>query len=188
MSLTRAVILCVAIALFAAACGSDGAVAETTTTAPVEASSTTTLPVATTVTTTTLGTTTTTEQRPPATVTTIVVQLDLTALGYFNGTVDGIAGAETRAAIAKFQSDNGIEADGEFGPVTDSEMVPQLMADTAYVEDVQEKLQEPDLYTGPIDGDYGAGTTAAIKKLQADCDLEQTGEIDIATRICLYEA
>ena len=134
------------------------------------------------------GTTTTTEQRPPATVTTIVVQLDLTALGYFNGTVDGIAGAETRAAIAKFQSDNGIEADGEFGPVTDSEMVPQLMADTAYVEDVQEKLQEPDLYTGPIDGDYGAGTTAAIKKLQADCDLEQTGEIDIATRICLYEA
>ncbi len=188
MSLTRTGIVCLAFALLGTACGGDGSDPETTTTAPVETSTTTTIPVATTVTTTTLGTTTTTIPRQPATVTTVVVQLDLMALGYFTGTVDGIAGEETQAAIAKFQSDNGIEADGEFGPVTDSRLVPKLLADTAYVEDIQEKLKDLNLYSGPIDGDFGAGTTAAIKKLQSGCDLEQTGEIDIATRICLYEA
>lgn len=115
------------------------------------------------------------------------MQIDLTALGYFDGVTDGIAGEQTRAAIAKFQADAGIEADGEFGPVTDAALVPLLMADEAYVENVQEALTDKDLYSGPIDGDYGRGTKAAVEDLQASCDIEPTGEIDIATRLCLFE-
>jgi TPR repeat protein len=40
------------------------------------------------------------------------IQEGLTALGYYNGPIDGIAGPMTRAAIGKFQSDNGLPATG----------------------------------------------------------------------------
>ena len=169
-----------ALMLIAAACGGGEDAADTTTTL---ATTSTTTTVATT-TTTTLATTTT-DSGLVATATTLVVQMDLTWLGYFEGVIDGIAGDETRSAIARFQADAGIEADGEFGPVTDAAMVPQLQALPEYVEDVQEELAERELYTGPIDGDYGNGTRAAVEKLQAECELEETGELEIATRICL---
>lgn len=172
----------VVAAVILAACGGDGA-SETTTTA-------TTIPATTssTSTTTTVPETTSTTTVPAAgaTSTMYVVQADLTALGYFDGVIDGIAGEITTAAIASFQTDVGVEADGEFGPVTDAEMYPLLQRDSAYVEGVQEALAELELYTGPIDGDYGAGTEAAVKKLQASCDLEETGDLDIATRLCLF--
>ena len=170
-------------ALVLAACG--GETAETTTTAPATTTSVTTQTVAAT-TTTTLPATTTTVRTIPATDTIVVVQQDLTVLGYFTGTIDGIAGEETRAAIAKFQADAGIEADGEFGPVTDAAMVPELQANADYVELVQEELQELEFYSGPIDGDYGRGTQAAVERAQAACEIEETGELDITTRLCLF--
>lgn len=174
--------LIVAAAFVLAACGGDGAADTTTTTAAettsTSSTSTTTIPVAT--------STTTTTSALPATSTMYVVQGDLTALGYFEGVIDGIAGEVTTAAIASFQSDMGIEADGQFGPLTDAAMYPLLQKDSTYVEGVQESLAELELYTGPIDGDYGKGTEAAVKKLQASCDLEETGELDIGTRLCLF--
>lgn len=169
--------------LAAAACGGSAA-DTTTTTAPVAV----TLPPTTTVATTTIPTTTTTTVAGPgATSTIIVVQQDLTVLGYYTGTIDGIAGDETTAAIASFQDDAGIEADGEFGPVTDAAMVEALQADDTYVKLVQTKLTDLEFYTGPIDGDYGKGTQAAVEKLQKSCDLEETGELDITTRLCLAD-
>jgi peptidoglycan hydrolase-like protein with peptidoglycan-binding domain len=168
--------------LVVAACG--GSADETTTTAevvvtpPPTTSSTTTTTTATT-------TTPTTVAGPGATSTIIVVQQDLTVLGYYTGTIDGVAGEETKAAIAKFQADAGIEADGEFGPSTDAAMVEALQADDTYVKLVQKKLTDLDLYSGPLDGDYGKGTRAAVEEFQASCDLEETGELDITTRLCL---
>ena len=174
---------CVTLAVLLAACG--GSTEETTTTS----TSTTTVPVATTsssTTQTTVPLSTTTTPSLGATDTIYVVQADLTLLGYFDGIIDGIAGEETRAAIAKFQAEAGVEADGEFGPVTDGELTPLLEANTDYVEQVQEALQELDLYSGPIDGDLGSGTRAAIEQAQAGCDVEETGSLDIATRLCLF--
>ena len=171
-------------ALLLAACGGD---ADETTTTSTTLAPTTTTSSTTTTTTTPTSTTTTTISSIPATATTYQVQADLTALGYFDGVIDGIAGEVTRAAIARFQTDEGIEADGLFGPVTDAAMVPRLQADEAYVETVQEALTDLDLYSGPIDGDFGSGTVDAVEELQEDCELEVTGEIDIATRLCLFE-
>jgi peptidoglycan hydrolase-like protein with peptidoglycan-binding domain len=173
----------VAAAIILAACGGDATV-ETTTTSTIAAttsstSTTTTVPATT--------SSTTTVPTVGATSTMYVVQADLTALGYFDGVIDGIAGEITTAAIASFQSDVGIEADGEFGPLTDGEMYPLLQKDPDYVEGVQEALTELELYTGPIDGDYGPGTRAAVEKLQASCELEETGDLDIATRLCLFQ-
>lgn len=46
------------------------------------------------------------------------VQTALTKLGYDPGAIDGIDGAATRAAVRAFQSDNGLAADGDAGPMT----------------------------------------------------------------------
>lgn len=167
--------------LVVAACG-GGAEETTTTTAPPTSTTSSTTTIATT---TLPSTTTSTAPGLGATSTMIVVQQDLTALGYFTGSIDGIAGAETTAAIAKFQADQGLDADGQFGPKTDAAMVPLLQADEDYVKDVQETLTELEFYRGPIDGDYGKGTQKAVELLQGSCELEETGELDIATRLCL---
>ncbi|MDA2979046.1 MAG: peptidoglycan-binding domain-containing protein [Actinomycetota bacterium] len=175
------------VALVAAACGGEGAADTTSSTTSSIGFTSTTLAT----TTTTLATTTTTTEPGPvlrATDTTLRVQIDLKALGFFDGQVDGIAGEETQAALKAFQTQQGISADGEFGPQTDGIMYPLLMEDTAYVEELQKNLEDLGIYTGPVDGDYGKGTTAAVKKLQGSCDLEETGSIDIATRICLDHA
>lgn len=175
-------ILGVILAVLAASCG--GSAEETTTTSTTVPAPSTTTSSSTTVTTVPLSTTT--APSLGATDTTYVVQADLTLLGFFEGVIDGVAGDETRAALAKFQDEVGIEADGEFGPMTDGELVLLLEANKDYIEQVQEALADLDLYTGPIDGDLGSGTRAAIEKAQASCAVDETGSLDIATRLCLF--
>ncbi|GMQ94724.1 MAG: hypothetical protein BMS9Abin12_2229 [Acidimicrobiia bacterium] len=181
MKIVRLGLLLGILMLAAAACGEDAV--ETTTTSSTVA----TAPTSTTTTSTTTipPTTSTTKAGLGATSTIVVVQQDLTALGFFSGKIDGIAGEETSAAIAKFQADAGIEADGVFGAQTDAALAPRLQADEHYVEDVQETLVELKFYGGPVDGDYGKGTTRGVKLLQKSCDLEETGDLDINTRLCL---
>ncbi len=45
-------------------------------------------------------------------------QHQLKMLGYYTGAVDGIFGQGTRAAVVKFQSEHGLQADGRLGPAT----------------------------------------------------------------------
>jgi len=45
-------------------------------------------------------------------------QAELANMGYYNGTVDGIPGPETRQAIADYQADNGLPIDGHLNPPT----------------------------------------------------------------------
>jgi peptidoglycan hydrolase-like protein with peptidoglycan-binding domain len=186
MTYLRMTTMACVVALAASACG-GGETAESSTTTSVVFTETTT----TTVVSTTLATTTTTTvpaEKLSATSTTLQVQLDLKALGFFDGQTDGIAGEETQTALRSFQTQQGIGADGEFGSQTDAAMVPLLVASVEYIKKLQEELKELGLYTNIIDGKLGKGTKAAIENLQGSCDLEKTGIIDIATRICLAEA
>lgn len=176
-------ILAIILALIAASCGGSAEETTTTTSTTAPAPSSTTSS-STTVTTVPLSTTT--APSLGATDTIYVVQADLTLLGFFEGIIDGVAGEETRSALARFQDEAGIEADGEFGPVTDGALAPLLEANRDYIEQVQEALAELEFYTGPVDGDLGSGTRAAIEKAQAACDLEETGSLGIATRLCLF--
>lgn len=43
----------------------------------------------------------------------VAVQVQLTKLGYYNGTIDGSVGPQTQAAIAKYQTLNGLPANGQ---------------------------------------------------------------------------
>lgn len=46
------------------------------------------------------------------------IQQKLKSWGYYNGAVDGVYGSQTVAAVKKFQSKNGLTADGVAGPKT----------------------------------------------------------------------
>lgn len=181
MKRMRLGILLGSLLLVAAACGGSAADTTTTTSTTVAAAPPTTQPAVS----TTLPATTTTATKLGATSTMIVVQQDLATLGLFDGKIDGIAGEQTRSAIAKFQADAGIDADGNFGPNTDAALILLLVADEDYIAEVQETLIELEFYGGPVDGSIGTGTEKGIKLLQKSCELEETGTLDIATRLCL---
>lgn len=186
MRIGRLSVAAVAVSVLVAAC--SGGTATTTTSS---STSTTSLAVETTISTTTTTTTTqptTTSAAPshePATSTIVVVQQDLEALGYFEGTIDGIAGEITKAAIAKFQADAGIEVDGVFGAQTDAALSAALIRNKEYVTELQKFLVDEKLYPGPIDGDYGKGTKRAVEAFQKSCKIKETGQLDIATRLCV---
>lgn len=46
------------------------------------------------------------------------IQEALKSAGYYEGSVDGNIGPKTKRAIEKFQTDNGLKADGKVGPKT----------------------------------------------------------------------
>jgi len=189
MRIGRLSVAAVAVSVLLAACSGGTATttasSSTSTSTPAVTSTTsttsTTVPKSTT-------TTTTAPAHEPATATTVIVQQDLAALGYFDGTVDGIAGEITKAAIAKFQADAGVEIDGVFGAQTDAVLAEALEKDEKYVTELQEFLVDLKLYPGPIDGDYGRGTKRAVKAFQKSCGLEETGQINIATRLCVADS
>lgn len=184
MRIARLGSLLFVLALVVAACGTS-APETTTTTSPAP-----TTAIETTTTLTTAPPLTTTTTAPPlpgmaATSTIIVVQQDLTTLGYFSDAIDGISGPKTRTALAEFQTGAGIASDGVFGPITDAALTLRLQADEKYVIELQEALTELEFYTGPTGGVFGEGTRKGVRLLQESCDLEQTGELDIRTRLCL---
>jgi len=182
----RLSIVAAALALVAAACGSgdDPETTPTTTLAAVATTAPTTTAPPPTTTVAQSTTTTHVDSDIPATATTVMVQTDLTFLGYFEGVIDGIAGPITQEAISAFQEDAGIEVDGVYGPQTDAAMATTLEGNEEYVTDLQEFLIDLKLYSGPADGDYGAGTEKAVKAFQKDCEVEETGSLDMPTRLC----
>jgi peptidoglycan hydrolase-like protein with peptidoglycan-binding domain len=46
------------------------------------------------------------------------VQVALSALGYYNGQINGLLGPDTQDAIARFQNDNGLYATGAIDELT----------------------------------------------------------------------
>ena len=174
-------------AVLAACSGGDGEAGTTTSSTAAPAPTTTTRAPVTTQATTTLAPTTTTPGQV-ATATTTVVQVHLTALGYFEGDTDGVAGPVTVAAIEAFQKDAEIEVDGEYGPETAEALATAVEEDTDFIEAIQEDLTEVGLYTGPIDGDYGSGTVVAVEKLQEQCEIDVDGRFTVKTHLCLIEA
>lgn len=50
------------------------------------------------------------------------------------------------------------------------------------VRTVQEALKEKGHYTGPIDGQWGAETQAALREFQQSSGLDATGQLDPETR------
>lgn len=134
------------------------------------------------------------------------IQSELSLLGFYNGKVDGIFGAGTESAIARFQKNAGILPNGEanytlltnlksatalikqqnFAKKSERQVAqkqPRLIVfDTALVSKIQNGLKdqfgETDIV---VDGVMGSQTRTALRNFQKRFKLEITGEPDDAT-------
>ena len=127
------------------------------------------------------------------------LQLRLRDAGYYPGPADGLSGAATHDALARFQAQRGLPVTGE----PDRQTVLALGLDparyaaaayppnpppaTAYVpppvpdsdvetHDIQRRLRELGYYQGPLDGVMGHRTRIALAEFQHDHRLRVTGE------------
>jgi branched-chain amino acid transport system substrate-binding protein len=119
------------------------------------------------------------------------LQLALRALGFYDGPIDGVWSDELSASLAAFQISVGLPPTGVLDSATYDALVKQLGGAagllSASVADIQIALRDLGFYNGPIDGQWNAETVAAVKALQAELGVPQTGIIDLATIIAIYE-
>ena len=106
------------------------------------------------------------------------LQTVMTHLGFYSGPIDGIYSDETTAAVVEMQKALGVTADGVYGPETDAALKGKAQD---VVIQIQTVLTEYGYYTGPIDGDYGANTQAAVEKLQTDLGVTADGRFGAET-------
>lgn len=129
------------------------------------------------------------------------LQKRLKALGYFSGGSDGAYGAETQAAVLRFQLANGLDETG----IADASVQNRLYSGTpiswkdfivagcasagdsgANVRRLQLWLREKGYFSGECTGRYGDGTQQAVRRFQLDNDLEPSGDLDAGSCEKLY--
>jgi peptidoglycan hydrolase-like protein with peptidoglycan-binding domain len=95
------------------------------------------------------------------------VQIAMQQLKFYKGSIDGVYGAKTAAAVKAFQASVGLTPDGVAGPKTITAYEAALKGDSS-VATLQQELKNLGYYQGAIDGVYGPSTTAAVRTLQVD--------------------
>ena len=132
----------------------------------------------------------------------IDLQNDLKRLGYYNGTIDGIFGPQTRESVIKFQQTNRLINDGIVGPatydaiynhinnnarttnnnITISRPILKLGSQNhEYVILLQRMLNDSSFYFGNMDGKFGPATETAVIKFQEANNLIDDGIVGPAT-------
>ena len=127
------------------------------------------------------------------------VQTALKNKGYYTSNVDGKFGAQTLAAVKKFQKDNGLTQDGIVGPATKAKLlgsggtsVKPPSGTIRYgmsgedVKSVQTALKNKGYFSANVDGKFGVLTQDAVKKFQKDNSLTQDGVVGPATKAKLF--
>jgi peptidoglycan hydrolase-like protein with peptidoglycan-binding domain len=95
-------------------------------------------------------------------------QLNLrTHCAYYMGAIDGIQGNGTKRAYLNFQRDNGLVADGIYGPATETKLIE-------VIRNLQQLLCNKG-YKIAIDGLVGNGTLNALKDFQSKNGLPVDG-------------
>jgi peptidoglycan hydrolase-like protein with peptidoglycan-binding domain len=113
------------------------------------------------------------------------LQKVMTRLGYYSGPIDGVYGSATMAAVTAMQKALGVTADGIYGPSTDAALKGKAKD---VVVQIQTELAKYGYYTGPIDGNYGEATKAAVTKLQTDLGVTADGLVGAETLDAFHKA
>jgi uncharacterized surface protein with fasciclin (FAS1) repeats/peptidoglycan hydrolase-like protein with peptidoglycan-binding domain len=118
------------------------------------------------------------------------IQQLLRILGYLEGDPTGVFDQATIDAIKALQRDLGLPETGTFDEATEQALRDRagvLAAGlTASVADIQRALAEAGFYDGPIDGRVSAATIEAVRALQRELGVPETGFIDGATLRAIY--
>jgi murein DD-endopeptidase MepM/ murein hydrolase activator NlpD len=120
------------------------------------------------------------------------LQVALRAVGLYGGTIDGVAGAGTRAAVSRFQGRNGLPVDGVAGALTRGELGrrgrPSLGSRTLRrgqsgwdVAALQFRLAWRGFPSGNFDGGFGGHTEAAVSRFQRSAGLAADGVVGPGT-------
>lgn len=128
----------------------------------------------------------------------IQIQRHLTAIGYSTGGADGLWGANTRSAIARWQTASKLAETGyvtagqvnliaqqagpgigtnPVGPVAGDDPVEERLLSLTYAErrEVQSRLTSLGYRTGGVDGVFGANSRRALASWQRDETLRVSG-------------
>lgn len=117
------------------------------------------------------------------------LQRELTELGHYTGSIDGIYGAATTKAVEDFQKKAGITVDGKYGPETHEALLAELGAEhSEATKHIQTLLADKGYYSGEINGKYDAATEAAVKDFQKDAGLTVDGIVGPKTLAALEAA
>jgi murein DD-endopeptidase MepM/ murein hydrolase activator NlpD len=120
------------------------------------------------------------------------LQVALRAVGLYRGTIDGVPGAGTAAAVRSFQSRHGLVADGVAGAATRAALGrrgrPSLGSRTLHsgnsgwdVAALQFSLAWHGFPSGTIDGGFGSHVQAAVQRFQSYAGLGADGVAGTAT-------
>jgi branched-chain amino acid transport system substrate-binding protein len=119
------------------------------------------------------------------------LQQVLAVLGYYSGPIDGQWSDEVTASVAALQSDLGVPVTGVWDEATDAAARAKygdvMSAFTDSVASIQQLLTDLGFYTGPIDGVYSQETVEAIRALQRELGVPETGILDAATLQAAFE-
>ena len=127
---------------------------------------------------------------------TAALQVAMRALHLYNGGIDGIKGPGTRKAVRRFQKRKRLTADGIAGPRTRRALgrrgrppwgsrtmtVGQRGWDVAALQFL---LRRRGFSPGSVDGGFGPGTAAALRRYQASVGLPAVGYAGPSTRRAL---
>lgn len=102
------------------------------------------------------------------------LQKRLRDLGYFKSSPTGGFGSVTKAAVIRFQRDNGLRANGIVEQKTQAALQNTGSSGNFNVSELQKRLQEKNFYRGPIDGNFNAQTKAAVKEAQRAYGIDES--------------
>jgi peptidoglycan hydrolase-like protein with peptidoglycan-binding domain len=117
------------------------------------------------------------------------LQTDLQALGYYSGSIDGIYGPKTVAAVEELQEANDLPVTGLPDPATQAAIQSALAgAASAQVAALQGILVTLGYFPGPIDGQWSPQLEEALRAFQTDLGVPATGKVDPETLRAFEEA
>ncbi len=120
------------------------------------------------------------------------VQQTLRLLGLYEGEVTGVWDQATTDGVVALQRQLGVPETGQWDEATDAAFRARyggLVGGMATsVTALQTKLTELGLYSGPIDGRWSAELSDAVRALQRQLGVPETGVIDLETLRAVYAA
>lgn len=126
------------------------------------------------------------------------VQQKLKNLGYYTSSVDGEFGLGSKSAAIQFQTVNGLDPDGYFGPASHKKLMnnPKPNNSSGFtralyltnptmkgndVKKMQQRLKDLGYYNDVVDGEFGLNSDKAVRYFQSKNNLTQDGSCGSAT-------